>query len=96
MYHLLETLRVCAVLLTPFIPDSSAEILAPDRRLCGLLHLGERRSVWLPPRRVTVVRGDNLFPRIDAEKALSELEEAAGGRQEGSSCPHFGGGASRS
>jgi len=27
---------------------------------------------------VTVQRGDNLFPRVDADKALKELEAAAG------------------
>ena len=77
MYHLLETLRVCAILLTPFIPDSAAEIL----RQIGAC---EACSTWESaaqygslPAGVTVVRGDNLFPRVDAAKALEELDKAA-------------------
>ena len=50
---------------------------APDRRLWGLLHLGERRTVWLPPQGCHRGPGDNLFPRIDAEKELEALEQAA-------------------
>ena len=77
MYNLLETLRVCAILLTPFIPTSAAEVL----RQIGA---DESTSTWESaaqwgslPGDVTVVRGDNLFPRIDTDKALKELEEAA-------------------
>ena len=76
MYNLLEVLRVSAILLTPFMPDSSAEIL----RQIGAC---ETCSTWESaarygslPTSVTVVRGNNLFPRIDASKALEELERA--------------------
>ena len=77
MYNLLEVLRVSAILLTPFIPQSAAEVL----RQIGAC---ETCSTWESAagygalsHTVTVSRGENLFPRIDAEKALSELEEAA-------------------
>ena len=77
MYHLLETLRVCAVLLTPFIPDSSAEILR-QIGACADCSTWESAGQFGSLRRdVTVVRGDNLFPRIDAEKELEALEQAA-------------------
>ena len=77
MYNLLEVLRVSAVLLTPFMPDSAAEVLKQ-------IGACERCSTWEAASQygalkadVTVQRGDNLFPRIDAEKALAELEAAA-------------------
>ena len=77
MYNLLETLRISAVLLIPFIPQSAAEVL----RQIGAC---ECCTTWESAAKygslcadVTVSRGDNLFPRIDAEKALAELEAAA-------------------
>ena len=74
MYNLLETLRICGVLLTPFIPDSAAKILdqigACDdcRTWDSVAEFGGLR------RDVTVTRGENLFPRVDMEKELAELE----------------------
>ena len=77
MYNLLEVLRISAILLTPFMPDSAKEIL----RQIGAC---EACSTWESaaqygslPAGVTVVRGDNLFPRVDAAKALEELDKAA-------------------
>ena len=77
MYNLLEVLRISAILLTPFMPDSAKEIL----RQVGAC---EACSTWESaaqygslPAGVTVVRGDNLFPRVDAAKALEELDKAA-------------------
>ena len=75
MYNLLEVLRVSATLLTPFIPDSAAEVLKQ-------IGAGEACSTWeaagqygVLPANVTVARGENLFPRVDTEKALARLEE---------------------
>ena len=77
MYNLLETLRVCAILLTPFIPTSAAEILR-QIGACDACSTWESAAVFGSlPADVTVTRGDNLFPRIDAAKELEELEKAA-------------------
>ncbi len=75
MYHLLECLRVSAILLTPFMPDSAAEVLrqigAPAE-----CRTWESAAEWAAlPETVAVCRGENLFPRIDMDKALAELEE---------------------
>jgi len=74
MYNLLESIRVCAVLLTPFMPDSMAKALdqigADDLR-----RTWESLDRWGGlPMGVTVHRGENLFPRIDAAKELAALE----------------------
>ncbi len=77
MYHLLETLRVCAVLLTPFIPASAAEILR-QIGACEACSTWESAAAFGGLRAdATVTRGDNLFPRIDVAKELEELEKAA-------------------
>ena len=73
MYNLLETVRICAVLLTPFIPDS-AEKIFDQIGACPCCRTWEKANVWgsLRPD-VTVHKGEALFPRVDAEKALAEL-----------------------
>ena len=73
MYNLLETIRICAVLLTPFIPDSGEKIF-DQIGACPCCRTWEKANVWgsLCPD-VTVHKGEALFPRIDAEKALAEL-----------------------
>ncbi len=77
MYNLLESLRVCAILLTPFIPQSAAEVLR-QIGACEACSTWDSAGTWGSlPGTVTVRRGDNLFPRIDVDKALKELEEAA-------------------
>ncbi len=73
MYNLLETIRICAVLLTPFIPDS-AEKIFDQIGACPCCRTWEKANVWgsLRPD-ATVHKGEALFPRVDAEKALAEL-----------------------
>ena len=77
MYNLLETLRICAILLTPFIPTSAAEVLR-QIGACEACSTWESAAAWGSlSGTVTVQRGDNLFPRIDTDKALEQLEAAA-------------------
>ena len=73
LYNLLETVRVCGGLLSPFVPDTSAEIA---KRLGGAPMDWESLGQWglLNPETATVA-GAPLFPRIDMEKELAALEE---------------------
>ena len=75
MYHLLETIRICATLLMPFMPESAEKIFG-QIGACQGCRTWEKANVWgsLRPD-ATVHKGEALFPRIDAEKALAELEE---------------------
>ena len=75
MYNLLEALRICTQLLTPFMPDSTAkaavQIGVPEE-----LRTWDAAGEWgVLPADVTVHKGDTLFPRIDMDKELSELEK---------------------
>ena len=74
MYNLLETIRLCAVLLTPFMPESCEKIFA-QIGACEGCRTWESAQSWgrLSPT-ATVKRGENLFPRIDMDKELAELE----------------------
>ncbi|MBR1972445.1 MAG: methionine--tRNA ligase [Oscillospiraceae bacterium] len=73
LYNLLETVRVCAGLLTPFMPATVEEIA---RRLGGARVDWDSLNVWgLLPADVATIAGPALFPRIDMEKELAALEE---------------------
>ena len=73
LYNLLETVRICAGLLTPFMPDTAAEI---SRRLGGApMDWDSLNQFGVLPADVAAVSGPALFPRIDMEKELAALEE---------------------
>ena len=77
MYNLLEVLRVSGILLTPFIPGSAGKVL-DQIGACQECRTWDSAAVYGSLRGdVTVQRGDNLFPRVDTEKALAQLEAAA-------------------
>ena len=72
MYNLLETVRICAVLLTPFIPGSCEKIFAQIG--AGELttwdsaeHFGALKE------NVKVQKGEAIFPRIDMDKEIEAL-----------------------
>ncbi len=77
MYNLLETTRICGVLLTPFMPESMDKLFA-QIGACEGCRTWESAGVWGSlSDTATVSKGENLFPRVDAEKALEELERVA-------------------
>ena len=75
MYNLLETIRICTTLLLPFIPASCEKIFA-QIGASGDVQTWDTANVWGKlAADVTVHKGDAVFPRVDAEKALAKLEE---------------------
>ena len=80
LYNLLECVRISAVLLTPFMPETCEKIFAQ-------IGAGDSQRTWESAGvwgalsdQAPVSKGENLFPRIDAAKELEELaalEEAA-------------------
>lgn len=73
LYNLLESLRVSAALLTPFIPDSCQKIAAQIGAQPGDLSYENAGKYGVLSHTVTVKKGDTLFPRIDVQKELEEL-----------------------
>ena len=73
LYNLLETIRVCAGLLRPFMPATTDEIM---KRLGGAPSDWESLGLWgRLPAEVAVEQGPALFPRIDVEQELQALEQ---------------------
>ena len=74
LYNLAETLRICTVLLQPFMPETCGKIFAQ-------LGVAEEGKTWdsaavfgTLPVTATLHKGQNIFPRIDTAKELAELE----------------------
>ena len=74
LYNLLETIRVCTTLLTPVMPETCGKIFEK-------IGAGEAARTWdsanvwgVLPAEAQVCKGENLFPRVDTEKALAELD----------------------
>jgi methionyl-tRNA synthetase len=73
LYNLLETVRICAGLLTPFMPATAEEVA---KRLGGAaMDWDSLNQFGVLPAEVATVNGAALFPRIDMEKELAALEE---------------------
>ena len=73
LYNLLETVRICGGLLTPFMPDTAAEIA---RRLGGAdMDWDSLNQFGVLNHEAATVAGAPLFPRIDMDKELAALEE---------------------
>ena len=73
LYNLLETVRICGGLLTPFMPDTAAEIA---KRLGGAaMDWDSLNQFGVLNHEVATVVGAPLFPRIDMDKELAALEE---------------------
>ena len=75
MYNLLESIRICATLLLPFIPESCGKIFAQIGAGADICTWDAANTWGKLPQTVTVHKGEAIFPRIDAPKALAELEE---------------------
>ena len=74
MYNLLESIRVCGILLKPFMPESAEKILDQIGAVEGERSWESAQRVCGLRDQVTVAKGETLFPRIDMAKELAELE----------------------
>ena len=76
LYNLLEATRICGILLTPFMPESMEKLFA-QIGVGAEARTWESADLWGElPEPAAVVKGENLFPRLDLDKALAELEAA--------------------
>ena len=74
LYNLLEAIRVCGVLLKPFMPESAEKILDQIGAVEAERTWESAQKPWGLRDEVTVQKGEILFPRIDLAKELAELE----------------------
>ena len=76
LYNPLEATRICGILLTPFMPESMEKLFA-QIGVGAEARTWESADLWGElPETAAVVKGENLFPRLDLDKALAELEAA--------------------
>ena len=77
MYNLLETTRICGILLTPFMPERMEKLFL-QIGACEGCRTWDSAARWGSlSDTASVTKGENLFPRVDAEQALEALEAAA-------------------
>ena len=74
MYNLLETIRLCTILLTPFMPDTCDKVFAQIGCSGELTSWESAKDFGRMPAEAAVTKGETLFPRVDMEKELAELE----------------------
>ncbi len=74
MYNLCESIRIISVLIAPFMPNTTPEI----RKQLGVSEefAWDECAVFGKEATYTVCKGGIIFPRIDLEKELAELEAA--------------------
>ncbi len=82
LYNELETLRICGILLSPFMPETAEKIL-DQAGVPADLRTWESAGVFGSlPADVTPAGGPALFPRLNMEKALASLDARSGAGQE--------------
>ena len=74
MYNLLESVRICATLLLPFMPDSCQKIFAQIGATEDITTWDTAKTWGKLSETVTVHKGEAIFPRVDTAKAIEQLE----------------------
>lgn len=71
LYNLLEAIRVCGILLKPYLPETSSNILKQ-------INSNDLSLTYNDSNTYSVLNPSILFYRIDKDKKLKELEEKKG------------------
>ena len=73
LYNLLDTIRIVATLLSPFMPETMPKALEQIGACEKCASYDNAATFAALPADVTVKKGEVLFPRIDVEKEIEEL-----------------------
>lgn len=73
LYNLLETIRICSALLSPFMPATMPEVFRQIGAKPDEVEYNKLVTFGVLPANVTVQKGEVLFPRIDLDKEIDEL-----------------------
>jgi methionyl-tRNA synthetase len=77
LYTLAEGIRIISVMVEPFMPQTPEKIWAQFGIARGEATAWDSIKTWgVLPKEVEAQKGENIFPRIDKEKELAELEAA--------------------
>jgi len=73
IYNLCESLRIVSVLITPFIPETAPKIQAQLGLKADALTYDSAAKWGILPDDAIITKGETLYPRIDVEKEIEEL-----------------------
>ncbi len=73
LYNLLDTIRIVATLLSAFMPTTMPKALEQIGACEKCASYENAGTFGMLPKDVTVRKGEALFPRIDVEKEIDEL-----------------------
>lgn len=75
MYTLAESLRIIGILITPAMPNTSKSIFEQlSIKDNNLLIWDSAKTFGLLPKDLSITKGNVIFPRIDIEKELKDLD----------------------
>ncbi len=75
IYNLCESLRIVSVLITPFMPETSPKIQAQLGAKAEELTYESSAKWGVLSADAVITKGETLFPRIDVEKEIDELNQ---------------------
>lgn len=73
LYNLLDTIRICAALLSPFMPEMMPKALEQIGASENDIAFEKLSQFDVLPANVTVKKGDVLFPRLDVNQEIEYL-----------------------
>ncbi len=82
LYNLLETIRLTTSLLYPFMPTMMPKVWEQIGATETMVTYENAAKFGVLPADVTVKKGEVLFPRIDMEKEIEELNALLGPKKE--------------
>ena len=82
LYNLLETVRICGVLLTPFMPTAMPKALEQIGAGTEVATYASLERFGALPADVTVKKGDVLFPRLDVDTEIEYLNSVIAPKKE--------------
>ena len=73
LYNLCETLRIISILLAPFLPETAPKIQKQLGVPAEKLTYASAAQWGAVPAYANVTKGESLFPRIDVDREIEEL-----------------------
>ncbi len=81
LYNLLETIRIISTLLSAFMPTTMPVVWEQIGAAASDTLYEKTETFGVLPRTVTVHKGEIIFPRIDVEKEIEELNRIIGSQK---------------
>ena len=78
LYNLLDTIRICTTLLSNFMPTTMPKVWEQIGAKAEDISYENAGKFGVLPCDVTVKRGEIIFPRIDVDKEIEELNKIIG------------------